>query len=143
MCVSDLAIMSSTALAGLTEVRLGLIPATIGPYVVARIGEPTARRLCMSGVHISAEEAVSVGLAAEAVPPWQIDTAMENAVRPFLASSPEAMAASKALVRSLGPQITDAVIEDTIGRLADTWESGDADEGITAFLEKRAPAWIS
>ena len=67
--------------------------------------------------------------------------AVEAEVKPYLAASPQAVAASKALARALGPRIDEEVIQDTIRRLADTWETPDAQEGIAAFFDKRKPVW--
>ncbi len=141
MSVCDVAIGASGAKFGLTEVKLGLFPATISPYVLARMGEGMARRVFMSARLFDAEEAVTLGLLARSVAPEALDEAVEAEIRPYLKAAPEAVAASKALARSLGPRIDEAVIEDTIRRLADTWETQSAVEGIAAFFEKRAPQW--
>ena len=137
MSVCDVAITVDGARFGLTETRLGLIPATIGPYVIARLGEGYARRVFMSARLFDAGEAVSLGLAARAVSPDLLDEAIEREIAPYLATSPVAVAAAKALARTLGPSIDDGVIEDSVRRLAETWETDDAQEGIAAFLEKR------
>lgn len=141
MSVCDVAVGATSARFGLTEVKLGLIPATISPYVIARMGEGMARRVFMSARLFGADEAVTLGLLARSVAPEALDEAVEAEIRPYLKAAPEAVAASKALARSLGPRIDDAVIEDTVRRLADTWETDSAAEGIAAFFEKRAPAW--
>ena len=140
-CVCDVAIGESATRFGLTETRLGLIPATIGPYVVARMGEGNARRVLMSSRLFDAGEAVSLGIVARAVPMAGLDEAIEAEVLPYLSAAPAAVAAAKALVRSLGPRIDQSVIDDTIRRLADTWEGAEAKAGITAFLEKKPPPW--
>jgi methylglutaconyl-CoA hydratase len=95
----------------------------------------------MSARLFDAAEAVTLGLLARAVAPEALDGAIEAEIRPYLKAAPAAVAAAKALARSLGPRIDDAVIEDTIRRLADTWETASATEGIAAFFEKRAPVW--
>lgn len=141
LSVCDVVIAADTAKFGLTETRLGLIPATISPYVVARIGEGRARPLFMSGKVIGAHEAHAAGLVTHVVPMPTLDKAMEAEIVPYLQVAPGAVARSKALARSLGMEITEAVIEATIGRLADTWETDEAREGIAAFLEKREPSW--
>ncbi len=143
MSVCDTVIAVEGAKFGLTEVRLGLIPATISPYVLARMGEGKARRVFMSARIFGAHEAKDLNLAANVVSAEELDTAVESEIRPYLAAAPAAVAASKALARSLGPPITDEIIEDTIGRLADTWETPEAREGINAFFDKRKPAWVS
>ncbi|MFU8882538.1 MAG: crotonase/enoyl-CoA hydratase family protein, partial [Rhodobacterales bacterium] len=115
--VCDIAIGADTALMGLTETRLGLIPATIGPYVCARMGEARARRVFMSGRRFDAAEAVALGLLARAVPPADLDAAVEAEVAPYLDCAPQAVARAKALLRYLGPVIDEATIAHTITEL--------------------------
>lgn len=141
MAVCDIAIAASDAKFGLTEVKLGLIPATIGPYVLARMGEDRARRVFFSGRLFGAEEAVALNLLARTVAPEALDQAIEAEVAPFLLGAPGAIAAAKAQCRALGPRIDVAVIEDSIDRLVAAWEGDEAPEGITAFFEKRKPSW--
>jgi len=137
----DVAIGVEGAKLGLTETRLGLIPATISPYVIARMGEARARRVFMSSRLFEAAEAKELGLLARVVMPEVLDKVIEREVAPYLVASPAAVASAKALARRLGPVIDDAVIDDTVRRLADTWETDDAREGIAAFFEKRKPVW--
>jgi len=139
--VCDVAIADDTARFGFTEARLGLIPATISPYVLARMGEGMARRVFASARLFGAEEAVRLGLIAKAVPSVALDEAVEAEVAPYLACAPGAVAASKALARSLGPAIDPATIERTIAALADSWETAEAQEGVAAFFDKRKPFW--
>lgn len=141
MSVCDIAIAATDAKFGLTEVRLGLIPATIGPYVVARMGEDKARRVFFSARIFGADEAVTLNLAARAVSPGDLDAAIEAEVAPFLQAAPGAVAASKAQCRALGPRIDMAAIEDSIERLVAVWEGDEAPEGIAAFFDKRKPNW--
>ncbi|MEM7508196.1 MAG: crotonase/enoyl-CoA hydratase family protein [Pseudomonadota bacterium] len=141
MSVCDCAIGVEDARFGLTETRLGLIPATIAPYVLARMGEGPARRVFMSGQRFDAARARELGLLARVVPPGALNDAVEAEVAPYLSASPAAVAAAKALARSLGPPINEAVMEQTIERLADTWETPDAAEGVAAFFEHRKPVW--
>ncbi len=141
MAVCDVVVAAAEASFGLTETRLGLIPATIGPYVIARMGEDRARRVFMSARIFSAEEARALGLVAKVVPARALDAAIEAEVMPYLSAAPRAVAAAKRLARALGPRIDGQVIEDSIVRLADTWESDEARDGISAFLEKRKPRW--
>ncbi|MCV2869779.1 crotonase/enoyl-CoA hydratase family protein [Defluviimonas sp. WL0002] len=141
MSVCDLAVGVSGSRFGLTETRLGLIPATIGPYVLARMGEAMARRVFMSARFFGAQEAVSLGLLAQAVDPADLDVAVEAQVEPYLSCAPGAVAEAKALARRLGPTIEEATIADTIQALVRRWESDEAKEGIAAFFEKRPPAW--
>lgn len=142
MSVCDVVVTVNDAKFGLTEVRLGLIPATISPYVLARMGEGKARRVFMSAKLFDADEARDLGLVSRVVEKDGLNQAIEEEINPYLAAAPAAVAASKALARSLGPAISDAVINETIERLADTWETPEAQEGISAFFDKRKPDWV-
>lgn len=141
LSVCDMVISASTARFGLTEVRLGIIPATISPYVVARIGEANARPLFLSGKIIDARQAHAAGLLSRVVAEEALDEAVEAEVRHFLGASPQAAARAKALARSVGKPITDSMIDHVVEQLADAWETDEAKEGITAFFEKRQPNW--
>jgi len=140
-CVCDVAVAAEETKFGLTETRLGIIPATIGPYVLARLGEGMARRVFMSSRIFGAEEARTLGLVARVVPAGELDAAVEAEVAPYLSAAPGAVAAAKALARRLGPVIDDYVIDETIRRLADAWETEEAAHGIEAFLSKTKPRW--
>ena len=140
--VCDVAIAADSARFGLTETRLGLIPATIGPYVVARLGEAKARRVFMSSRRFGAEEAVSLGLIARAVPAALLDDAIEEEVLPYLSCAPGAVREAKALVRQLGPVIDDAVISKSINALVMRWQSDEARQGIDAFFAKNPAPWV-
>ena len=139
--VCDVAIGVTGAKFGLTETRLGLIPATIGPYVIARMGEARARRVFMSARLFDAAEAVELGILGRAVDPGDLPDAVEAEVAPYLSCAPGAVASAKALARLLGPRIDDAVIAETIDALVTRWESPEASEGIAAFFDKRKPSW--
>jgi methylglutaconyl-CoA hydratase len=140
----DIVVASAQATFGTTEVRLGLIPAVIGPYVLAAIGARHARRLMLTGERISAAEAARIGLVHEVVPPEQLDAAVERAVSELLQGGPDAIAAAKRLIRDLSGRPIDAsLIDDTAQRIAALRAKPEAREGIGAFLDKRAPAWLS
>ncbi|WP_319546615.1 crotonase/enoyl-CoA hydratase family protein [Ruegeria conchae] len=139
--VCDVAIGVDSLKMGLTETRLGLIPATIGPYVIARMGEARSRRVFMSARLFDAAEAVELGLLARAVPADALAEAVEAEVRPYLSCAPGAVSSAKQLIQSLGPRIDDAVIDHTIRQLVTRWETDEAQEGIRAFFDKRKPAW--
>jgi len=142
MSVCDVAIGVEGAKFGLTETRLGLIPATIGPYVVARMGAARARRVFMSGRIFEAAEAVDLGLLVRAVPIDDLDMAVEAEVMPYLACAPGAVAEAKALIARLEPRAGDATVAMTIDALVERWESDEASEGIAAFFDKRKPGWV-
>ena len=141
-CICDVAIAVDTAKFGFTETRLGIIPATIGPYVLARMGEGRARRVFMSARLFAAQEAVELGIIARTVAADDLAAAVEAEVAPYLSCAPGAVAAAKALARDLGPRIDTAVVEHTIAALAARWESPEAAEGIGAFFDKRKPGWV-
>lgn len=140
-CVCDVAIGVQTAKFGLTETRLGLIPATIGPYVLARIGAARARRVFMSGRVFGADEAVALDILARAVPADALDAAIAAEIAPYLSCGPEAVAAAKAYARSLGPVIDAATIARSVDALIACWDGAEAAEGIAAFFDKRVPDW--
>lgn len=141
-CVADVAIAVEGTKFGLTETRLGLIPATIGPYVIARMGEGRARRVFMSSRLFDADEAVALGILAKAVPADALNDAVDAEIAPYLSTAPGAVGKAKALARALGPRIDADVIDATITRLADAWETEEARQGIDAFLSKRRAPWI-
>jgi methylglutaconyl-CoA hydratase len=141
-CVCDVTVGADTAKFGLTEARLGIIPATIGPYVLARMGEGRARRVFMSGRIFGADEAVDLGILARSVAVDDLDAAVEREVAPYLACAPGAVAAAKQLARDLGPRIDDEVVAHTIAALSARWETEEAAEGIGAFFDKRKAAWV-
>ncbi|APG88717.1 enoyl-CoA hydratase/isomerase (plasmid) [Sinorhizobium americanum CCGM7] len=141
--VCDAVVAERGAKFGLTETRLGLIPATISPYVVARIGEAKARPLFMSARIFGAEEAKTAGLVSVVANIDALDAVVEAEVSFYLVAAPGAAGRAKRLARSLGSPITDAVIASTIEQLADTWETDEAQEGVAAFFERREPSWRS
>jgi methylglutaconyl-CoA hydratase len=140
----DIVVASEQATFGTTEVRLGLIPSVIGPYVLAAIGPRHSRRLMLTGERISAAEALRLGLVNEVVAADHLDLTVERIVGELLKSAPGAIAAAKQLIRDLsGRPIEPALIDDTAQRIAALRTTGEAREGVGAFLEKRAPAWLS
>ncbi|MFQ1700534.1 crotonase/enoyl-CoA hydratase family protein [Loktanella agnita] len=140
-CVCDVAIAADHVKCGLTETKLGVIPATIGPYVLARMGEANARRVFMSSRVFDAAEAVTLGVVAKAVPADDLDAAVAAEVAPYLKCAPGAVAAAKALARSLGPTIDEAVVQRSIDALIACWDGQEARQGIAAFFDKTPPPW--
>lgn len=138
----DVAIASRRATFCLSEVRLGLIPAVISPYVVEAIGARAARRYFMSAESFGAEEAHRLGLLHQVVAEEELDAAVDRLAGQLLDNGPNAMAAAKKLVGrvSSGP-VDDAMIRDTAERIADARASHEGKEGLSAFLEKRKPLW--
>ena len=139
-CVCDFVISSSNVKFGFTETRLGLIPSTIGPYVVGKMGEAKAREVFMSGKVFNEVEAKKLNIVSEISE--NLDQSVESHLNPYLQTAPKAVGEAKALLRSLGPRIDEQVIEETIERLADIWEGEEASHGIDAFLNKTKPRWI-
>lgn len=139
----DIAIGSSEALFALSEVRLGIIPSTIGPYVVAAIGARQARRYFVSGERFAAAEAHRIGLLHEIVPPSGLEARVNEVLGALLLAGPQAQAEAKLLMRAIANRpIDDGLIADTAERIARVRATDEAREGVGAFLAKRAPAWI-
>jgi methylglutaconyl-CoA hydratase len=105
------------------------------------MGEGRARRVLMSARIFLGDEAETLGVIARAVPSEDLEAAIEAEIAPYLVLPKGAIGRAKRLTRSLGITIDDAVIDDKISQLADAWETDEAKEGISAFLEKRKPAW--
>jgi methylglutaconyl-CoA hydratase len=142
VAASDIAVAAGEAEFCLSEVKLGLTAATISPYVVAAMGERSARRYFLSAERFSAAEALRIGLVHDIVPATQLDAKVDALLAHLLAASPAAIAASKELIRSVarGP-IDQDMIAGTAARIAAARASDDGKEGIRSFLEKRKPSW--
>ncbi|MDA8519206.1 enoyl-CoA hydratase/isomerase family protein [Acidovorax sp. NCPPB 4044] len=139
----DVAVAVDTAAFCLSEVRLGLIPATIGPYVARAMGERAARRYFITGERFGALEALRIGLVHEVVDFELLDEKLDAVLQAIAAAGPQAVAAGKALVRDIaGRPIDDALIASTVESIADIRAGAEGREGVQAFLEKRKPAWL-
>lgn len=141
MSVCDLVIGVPEARFGLTETKLGLIPATISPYVIARIGVTAARRHMFASRLFGAEEAHRIGLLSAIAARDDLDSAIAAEVEPFLSCAPGAVADAKALIREIVAPPDQALIDKTVGLLVKRWESDESKEGIAAFFERRKPSW--
>ncbi len=139
----DYAIASEQCRFGLTETRLGLIPATISPFVNARIGEGQCRALYLTASIFDGELAKDVGLINELSTVDALDERVDKVVSDLLMRSPEALGRAKRLARSQGPLIDQARLVESAEALADTWDTDDAIEGVAAFLDKRPAVWPS
>ena len=137
----DMVVMSDTAQLAFSEVRIGLVPATIAPFVVRRIGEGRARELFLSGAPVSAARALEVGLASRVVPAEQLDAAVEECVKQLLQGGPQAQAATKRLLCDLSVLPLGEAKEITARLIAGQRVSDEGQEGMAAFLEKRRQAW--
>ena len=128
----------------LSEVKLGLIPATISPYVIKAMGEQASRRYFLTAERFDAREALRLGLAHEVVPPESLDTTVAAIVKALASNSPNAVREAKTLVREVANQnVTDALLADTANRIAAIRASDEGREGVASFLEKRKPAWLN
>ncbi len=138
----DIAIASESARFGFSEVRLGLIPATISPYALAAIGAREARRWFLTGARFDVLDAYRIGLIHDVCSTDNLDNRVNERILELLASGPEAQSASKQLIRDVsGQAITDALRDDVTDRLAKVRAGDEAQEGLTAFLEKRSPSF--
>jgi methylglutaconyl-CoA hydratase len=126
-----------------SEVKFGIIPSAISPYVLRAIGARQAYRYFQSAERIDAPLAREIGLVHETVEPEQLDTKVQEVVAALLTGGPCAQAAAKELIRAVANQpINHTLVEDTAHRIAHLRATPEAREGITAFLDKRSPAWI-
>ncbi len=139
--VCDIVVAADDAVFGFTEVKLGIIPAMIAPYSLAKIGRSAARELFLSGRRFTAQRALEIGLVHAVVPVADLDATVDRYVEELLSSGPEAIAEAKQLLRQIAHRppedVQDLMAESIAGRRA----SAEAQEGMRAFLEKRAPAW--
>jgi methylglutaconyl-CoA hydratase len=140
----DLAVGAEKAEFSLTEVKLGLSPATISPYVVRALGERAARRYFLTGERFGASEAHRLGLLSAVSGSENLDAQIEEILKHLTQGGPKAHGKIKDLIRAVsrGGPITDALIEDTAKRIADIRVSAEGKEGIASFLDKRKPAWV-
>lgn len=139
--ICDIVVAAETAVFGFTEVRLGLVPAVIAPFVVAKIGRAAARELFLTGARFPAHRAASLGLVQAVVPEAGTDEAANAYLRDVLASPPGALAAAKKLVAEIGRRGSADVGALCAETIAERRASPEGQEGIRAFLEKRAPRW--
>lgn len=138
----DIAIASRSAAFSLSEVRLGLIPAVISPYVIAAIGERNARRYFLTAERFDAEEALRIGLLHSVVDDAELDAAVTGIVGELLKGGPKAITAAKDLISHVAQRPIDQTLaEETAARIAQIRVTPEGQEGIAAFLDKRAPGW--
>lgn len=139
----DIAVSSDSANFCLSEVKLGLIPATISPYVIKAMGENAARRYFLTAERFDAREAQRIGFVHEVVAADDLDSKVAAIVGALASNSPHAVGAAKQLVREVaGQPVTPALLEDTAERIATIRASLEGREGVAAFLEKRRPFWL-
>jgi methylglutaconyl-CoA hydratase len=136
MAVCDIVVSIEEAKFALTEVRLGLIPATVAPYVIRRIGEGAARRLFLNATPFDAREAMRYGLVSKVVAAAELDAAIAEETRAVLQSAPGAVAEAKAVCQRLARDPGADFLDWTAHRLADRWESDEAHERLAGFLAR-------
>jgi methylglutaconyl-CoA hydratase len=140
----DIAIASEKASFSLSEVKLGMVPATISPYVVDAIGPRAARRYFMTAERFDAATAEKIGLVSEVVTEKELDGRIDDITGMLLANGPTAVATAKQLLSDIAYQPIDAaLIQKTSQLIADIRCSKEGQEGLSAFLEKRSPSWIA
>jgi methylglutaconyl-CoA hydratase len=141
VAAADIPIAALGTQFGFTEVRLGILPAVISPYVIRKIGESAARELFLTGERFEAVKAQEIGLVRAAVPPEDLDAAVEARVQELLKAGPRAVAEAKALIREVAFRRVEDVQRYSVEAIADIRISAEGQEGMRAFLEKRKPDW--
>ena len=134
--IADIAVAEAGATFGFTEVRLGLVPAIIAPYVLAKIGESAARELFLTGRRFGAQEARSIGLVHAVVPAEELDRTIKSYVEDILAGGPEAVAAAKVLIRQMSDSSRVDSVQQGVKAIAERRVSAEAQARMTAFLKK-------
>jgi methylglutaconyl-CoA hydratase len=139
--VCDVAVADDPCVFGFTEVRLGIVPALISPYVVAKIGRSAARDLFLTGRRFSAQRAYELGLVHAVVSTAELDATVASYVRDILAAGPEAVATAKELIAKVWSRVPSESASLTADTIAGRRVSAEGQEGLRAFLEKRKPGW--
>lgn len=141
VCVSDIAIASTEAKMGLPEVRLGIVPALISPYVIQRLGLTRARELMLTGRRFGGAEAQQYGIVHEVYAPTELDAKVNALLDDMRQCSPNALAACKQLIFTVMDQNLDATVDFRANLLTELRQSADGQEGMMAFVQKRPPKW--
>jgi methylglutaconyl-CoA hydratase len=141
IAAADIAIASSTASFAFSEVKLGLMPAVISPFVIQAIGSRAARRYFVTGEKFTAQEAHRIGLVHEVVTPDVLDAKLSSIVSQITQNGPLAIVQSKRLIQDID-LLSEKLSVDTAERIARLRGSAEALEGVQAFLEKRRPSWV-
>ena len=140
----DMAVSVDTATYCLSEVKLGLIPATISPYVIRAMGARAAHRYFLTAERFAAQEAHRIGFVHELVAPDALDAKVDELVKALASASPNAVRACKRLVQDVAErELTGDLIAATVEGIADIRASEEGREGVQSFLQKRKPAWLS
>jgi methylglutaconyl-CoA hydratase len=141
VCAADVAIAADDALIGFPEVRLGIIPAAISPYVVRRVGAGHARALFLTGRAVSGEEATRIGLVHETCPPADLESRVDRTIRDLASGGPEALTATKRLLDEVAAPTAPEAGPRSAERIAAIRVRPEAQAGIRAFLDRAAPPW--
>jgi methylglutaconyl-CoA hydratase len=142
-CACDICVAVEETVFATSEVRFGIIPSAIGPYVIRAIGERQALRYFQTAERIAAARAERLGLAHEVVPAAELDGKIAEIVAALLQGGPLAQAAAKRLIDGIGKRaVSDAIVDDTARRIACLRATAEAKEGLAAFLDKRPAAWV-
>jgi isohexenylglutaconyl-CoA hydratase len=141
VCISDIAIASTETVFALSEVRLGIIPALISPYVMQRIGLTAARRLMLTGDRFEADAALRYGIVHEVYPPEELDEHLNDLLGDIRECSPAALEACKQLLFAVLDQPVEATTDLRARMLSESHASADGQEGMLAFIQKRRPRW--
>ncbi len=141
VAVADIALAAEETMYSLAEVKLGLIPAVISPFVIAKMGGNAARRYFLTGEKFGNDEAYRFGLIHEEVPSDELAGRAVEMAKQLLASGPNAIKACKELIARVSSTLTPEVRDYTVKKIAELRVSAEAQEGIAAFLEKRKPSW--
>ena len=142
VAASDIAIAAESAMFGFTEVRLGLLPATVAPHVVEKIGPGRALPLFLTGERFDAQRALAIGLIHQVVRPERLDIAVGAVIDQLLAGGPNALRACKELVRRVATADRTKIDEYTAALIASARAGDEGRDGVAAFLEKRKPRWV-
>lgn len=142
IAVCDIAVSVDSARFSLTETRLGLTPANISPYLIARLGVSNARRILINAHFFNAEEGLRLGLLHKTVPAGELDGAIDHELKSCLACAPGAIAMTKELIRNVSRQTPEQNRQYTARMLADAWETDEAQAGIGGFFNKQPPPWV-
>jgi methylglutaconyl-CoA hydratase len=141
--VCDIVVAAQEAVFGFPEVKLGILPAVISPFALAKIGRSAARELFLTGARFSASRAREIGLVHAVVPAAELDLAVSRYVEEILTAAPEAIAEAKALIANVWARSVDEAMPITVAAIATRRVSTEGQEGLRAFLEKRPPGWFT
>ena len=139
--VCDIVVAEDQAVFGFTETKLGILPAVISPFALAKIGRSAARELFLTGARFSASRAKEIGLVHAVVSAQNLDATIDAYLRELMSAGPEAVSAAKSLIAQVWPQSSEHASHQTAHTIAARRVSKEGQEGLRAFLEKRFPSW--